>query len=49
MFLVRAHETGRIDKPPLPKGAAKGRSAEKEGGRHHDKRREQRASAAARA
>ena len=31
MFLVWAHETGQIDKLPLPKGAAMGRSARKEG------------------
>ena len=49
MFLVRAHESGRIDNLPLPKGAAMGRSAKQEGGRHHDKRRKQLASAAARA
>ena len=30
MFLVWAHETGRIDKFPLPKGTAMGRSARKE-------------------
>ena len=34
MFLVRAHESGRIDNLPLPKGAAKGRSAKQEGGRY---------------
>ncbi len=33
MFLVWAHETGRIDKLPLPKGTAMGRSAKKEGRR----------------
>lgn len=49
MFLVWAHESGRIDKLPLPKGTAMGRSAKREGGRQHDARRKQRASAAARA
>ena len=33
MFLVWAHETGRIDNLPLPKGTAMGRSAKKEGRR----------------
>ena len=33
MFLIWAHETGRIDKLPLPKGTAMGRSAKKEGRR----------------
>ena len=33
MFLVWAHETGQIDKLPLPKGTAMGRSAKKEGRR----------------
>ena len=33
MLLVWAHETGRIDKLPLPKGTAMGRSAKKEGRR----------------
>ena len=47
MFLVWAHETGLIDKLPLPKGTAMGRSAKNKGGRQHDKRRKQRASAAA--
>ncbi len=46
MFLVWAHESGLIDKLPLPKGTAMGRSANKEGGRQHDERK-QRASAAA--
>ena len=46
MFLVWAHETGLIDKLPLPKDTAMGRSAKQEGGRQRDKRRKQRASAA---
>ena len=33
MLLVWAHETGRIDKLPLPKGTPMGRSAKKEGRR----------------
>ncbi len=33
MFLVWSHETCRIDKLPLPKGTAMGRSAKKEGRR----------------
>ena len=31
MFLIWAHETGQIDKLPLPKGTAMGRNAKKEG------------------
>ena len=45
MFLVWAHETGRIEKLPLPKGAAMGRSVKQEGGRQHDESGDERASA----
>ena len=36
MFLVWAHETGRIEKLPLPKGTIMGRSVKKEGNPQHD-------------
>ncbi len=38
MFLVWAKETGRIDKLPLPKDTAMGRSVKKEGEDQHDER-----------
>ena len=36
MFLVWAHETGRIEKLPLPKGAALGRKVKQEGDQQYD-------------